>query len=156
MDQKQSSRADHKRKADEQHVGVDGSLLSKHPRLDEPLQERAQFLYKYKDHLDFVRLTANTSVSDELIKETHDLPWNLGVNGERLPCPPEYIAEKIKSHTKKDKEIWSYMESALNPTWTWNRFEGDSLDQHMSDPKWPDDFGRWFFFNWSGNPSIMW
>lgn len=123
-----------------------------HNALMECFQERERFLYKYKDHLDFVLLTANKSVSDKLIRDTYDLPWNLDADGERKPIPQDYMQQIITSHTAQDQYDWWYIASACSPFWTWDSF-GDSLDEYMS--RWPEKFGKWFFSNWSHNPSIM-
>jgi hypothetical protein len=118
------------------------------------LQERTRFLYMYRHHLDFVRLTANRSVSDKLIRDTPDLPWNLDADGQRLPVPPGHCAKQQQTHTAKDQDEWNYIESAMSPYWTWDKW-ADTLDTHMADPRWPDRCGRWFFHNWSGNPALM-
>jgi hypothetical protein len=120
----------------------------------EYLQQRKDFLYKYKDHLDFIILTQNKSVSMELIMETMDLPWNLNEKGERLPLPVGYCDKLRLGHTAKDRDNWNYIESVCNPYWTWDDM-APKLDKWMIDSRWPDVFGRWFFQNWSENPAIM-
>ncbi len=118
------------------------------------MDSRKDFLYKYRDLLDFLQLTANPSVPDHLIRATPDLPWNLGTDNERLPIPKGHLQCLAKQHTVSDQNEWNYIEAACSPFWTWEKWAG-SLDSHMSDPCWPDRFGRWFFHNWSRNPAIM-
>lgn len=115
--------------------------------------EQKQFLYKYKSHLDFVLLTANKSVSDSLIEETPDLPWNLDVDGKRHPIPKEYIESLTETHTVQDQNEWNYIEACCNPYWNWDKI-GPKLDNLIADPKW-ERFQRWFFQNWSMNPAIF-
>lgn len=119
----------------------------------ECFHERKQFLYKFKDHLDFVLLTANKSVSDKLIKDTYDLPWNKDTNGKRLPIPSDYIKHIQSHHTVKDQNEWQYIETLFNPGYTWDNFE--SYDKYFADPRWPERFGRWFFSNLSCNQVFM-
>lgn len=119
----------------------------------EILQERKAFLYKYKDLLNFVLLTANKSVSDKLIQETRGLPWNLDSDGHRLPIPKGYVEKISMTHTEQDKNQWNYVESMFNPSWTWDSFN-TTLDMYLADPRWIR-YERWFFDNWCRNPVIM-
>lgn len=80
----------------------------------ECFHERKQFLYKFKDQLDFVFLTANKSVSDKLIKDTYDLPWNIDTNGKRLPIPNDYIKYIRSHHTVRDENEFQYIETLFN------------------------------------------
>lgn len=116
-------------------------------------QRRKQFLYDFKEHLNFVFLTANPSVSDYLIKQTPDLPWNLDESGKRLPVSKEYKAKVLSAHTPQDQDRWNYIEALMNPSWTWD-FKPD-LYKSVNDPRWPDFCGRWFFPNWCRNGVIM-
>ena len=119
----------------------------------ECFQERKKFLYKFKDQLDFILLTANKSVSDKLIKDTPDLPWNIDISGKRLPIPKDYIKDITSRHTVKDQNEWEYMETLCNPCYTWDNFV--SYDKWIVDPRWTDRFGRWFFCNLSLNKAFM-
>lgn len=119
----------------------------------EIFHERRRFLYKYKDHLDFVLLTANISVSDQLIHDTPDLPWNLDANGKRLNVPSDYMENIRKKHATENGNGWNYIESACY--WTWE-YWSDSLEFTMADPRWPEQgYGRWFFQHWSNNQALM-
>jgi hypothetical protein len=120
----------------------------------ECFQKRKAFLYKYKDHLDFVLLTQNRSVSDLLIKETPDLPWNVDAEMRRMPLPPNYLETLQEKHTVADQNDWNYIESACNPYWTYDYF-ADTLDKYLANPEWDKRYGRWFFQNWSRNAAIM-
>jgi hypothetical protein len=119
----------------------------------ECFQERKKFLYKFKEHLDFILLTANKSVSDKLIKDTPDLPWNIDTNGKKRPIPKDYIKDIRSRHTVKDQNEWEYIETLHNPGYTWDEFV--SYDKWIADPRWPDRFGRWFFSNLSSNQVLM-
>jgi hypothetical protein len=120
----------------------------------ECFQKRKAFLYKYKDYLDFILLTQNSSVSNTLILETQDLPWNVDADMRRLPLPPRYIENLQEKHTVADQNDWNYIESAFNPYWTWDYF-ADTLDKYLANPEWASRYERWFFQNWSRNPAIM-
>ena len=120
----------------------------------ECFQKRKAFLYKYKDHLDFVLLTQNRSVSDGLILETRDLPWNIDADMRRLPIPFNYLETLQGHHTVADQNDWNYIESACSPYWTWDYF-ADTLDKYLANPEWASRYERWFFQNWSRNPAIM-
>jgi hypothetical protein len=120
----------------------------------ECFQEREKFLYKYKDHLDFVLLTHNKSVTENLIKKTKDLPWHVDKNFNKLPIPDDYYENKSILHTSEDKNNWKYIEALYNPFWTWENFV-DILDIQMKDLRWNERYGRWFFTNWSRNKVIM-
>ena len=116
-------------------------------------QERIQFLFKFKDCLDFVLLTANKSVTDHLILQTPDLPWNLGEKGERLSVPRGYIEKQMESHAEEERNEWMYVEACCNPFWTWDTMS-DSVERGMADERWKR-YERWFFQNWSRNEAIM-
>jgi hypothetical protein len=119
------------------------------------LKQRKEFLYKYRDHLDFVLLTENRSVTMDLILETKDLPWNIdAATCQKLATPDGYLERLIQNHTIEDQNEWNYIESVFNPYWTWDDMS-PRLDQALSNPKWQDKYGRWFFHNWSRNPAIM-
>jgi len=120
----------------------------------ECFQARRRFLYKFKDNFDFVLLTANTSVPDALIKETPDLPWNLGAHGERLSVPDGYLDKLREHHTESDMNEWNYIESMANPHWTWDTML-PTVEKAMTNPQWQERFGRWFFQNWSRNKALM-
>lgn len=115
--------------------------------------ERKAFLYKYKNYLNFVLLTANISVSDKLIQETRDLPWHLDDDGKRLPILADYITNLKMTYTIEDTNQWNYIESLCNPYWTWDSFN-NKLDTCLGDPRWIR-CERWFFNNWCQNPIIM-
>lgn len=117
------------------------------------LLERKAFLYKYKNYLNFILLTANKSVSDKLIQETRDLPWHLDKDGNRLPIPKDYIKNLNMTYTVEDQNEWNYMESLFNPYWTWDTYN-NKLDTYLADKRW-NRFERWFFNNWCTNPVIM-
>jgi hypothetical protein len=117
------------------------------------IRERKQFLYEFASHLDFVLLTANKSVSDELIQSTPDLPWNI-TDRVRRPVPKDYFATLQNTHTAGDQYEWNYMEALCNPYWTWDTM-GSLVVNAMANPLWTDRFGRWWFHNWSRNNAIM-
>ncbi len=120
----------------------------------ECFKERKEFLYKYKDHLDFVFLTNNNSVTMQLIKETIELPWHIDDNMNRIPIPKGYFESQTARITVEDENQWNFLESIINPFWTWDLL-APSLDKHVADPRWQDRYGRWFFTNWCRNPAIM-
>lgn len=120
----------------------------------ECFQQRARFLYKYKDRLDFVQLTQNRSVSDWLIQQTPDLPWCLDDCGTRLPIPVEHLSTISASHTDTDINEWNYIEACLNPYWTWDTM-APSVEKAMTEKCWNERYGRWFFHNWSRNNALM-
>lgn len=122
----------------------------------ECFQERDRFLCKYKDKWDFVTLTQNKSVSDRLITQTVDLPWNLDANGERLPVPSGHRESLRALYTEKDLNDWNYIESCCNPYWTWDAMAPAVEKAITTNQKlWNDRYGRWFFHNWSRNNVLM-
>lgn len=75
----------------------------------ECFQERKRFLRKYKDHLDFILLSSNKSVTSHLIKTTQDLPWNVDDELKQKSIPMEYEKTMKLSHTVADQNHWNYI-----------------------------------------------
>jgi len=114
---------------------------NRHPKYKQLMDT---FLRKYADKWDWIALSANPSVTQDLRDRTKDLPWS------DTPIPQDHYANLNTRFTKEELDDWNFVETMHNPHWNWEKFSAETLDEVPS-----SKIANWFFIVWSRNPSLF-